>query len=618
MRQKKISKNIGQSSSSVWFLLSSVSAVTLLFKTDFYDPFNSAKLILLLALDGWLIGHLVNSYRDRPVKFRSSEFNFTALLFSFIICLLISTFFTDEILVGLIGTTQRRNGFLSYLGLGVIMLFAARSICFSNIMRVYKVGIITGALLSTYGLVQISGNDFVRWDNPYNSMISTLGNPNFASALLAVLFLLGLYGAALKNLPNIFKFLSIYLGISALIAIVISGSRQGLLVIIFSAIFYLSIYSILTNKKNRFFISSFLGAIGVLTLLGMLQIGPLTSMVYKESISIRGYYWRAGIEMFKDSPLTGVGVDQYGTFFKAFNESSYSLKYGNDISSSNAHNTFIQLFATAGIFVGILYLILVAYIFFVAINLLKKSDRSDQKIILGLLCTWLGFQAQSLISIDNIGISIWGWLLGGSILGLKFNREKNLEQVEIGQERLRKSRQIKINVLQPIISTTVLVPILIFGTLFYRVEQNLFILKGISSPEFPQNKQPVLQLVNKVLNNPMTDYNYKYRSAFFLFDMGYLDEAYEVVLEVHLNEPRDPVFLKGLALIEESRGNIKGVISAREQMSIFDPWNTDNYLALLKLYKNNGDLNNATAMKDKIISFAPGTEIAKTAIEIFG
>lgn len=618
MRQKKISKNIGQSSSSVWFLLSSVAAVTLLFKTDFYDPFNSAKLILLLALDGWLIGHLVNSYRDRPVKFRSSEFNFTALLFSFIICLLISTFFTDEILVGLIGTTQRRNGFLSYLGLGVIMLFAARSICFSNIMRVYKVGIITGALLSTYGLVQISGNDFVQWDNPYNSMISTLGNPNFASALLAVLFLLGLYGVALKNLPNIFKFLSIYLGISALIAIVISGSRQGLLVIIFSAIFYLSIYSILTNKKNRFFISSFLGAIGVLTLLGMLQIGPLTSIVYKESISIRGYYWRAGIEMFKDSPLTGVGVDHYGTFFKAFNESSYSLKYGNDISSSNAHNIFIQLFATAGIFVGILYLILVAYIFFVAINLLKKSDRSDQKIILGLLCTWLGFQAQSLISIDNIGISIWGWLLGGSILGLKFNREKNLEQVEIGQERLRKSRQIKINVLQPIISTTVLVPILIFGTLFYRVEQNLFILKGISSPEFPQNKQPVLQFVNKVLNNPMTDYNYKYRSAFFLFDMGYLDEAYELVLEVHLNEPRDPVFLKGLALIEESRGNIKGVIYAREQMSIFDPWNTDNYLALLKLYKNNGDLNNATAMKDKIISFAPGTEIAKTAIEIFG
>lgn len=603
---------------SVWFLLSSVAAVTLFFKTDFYDPFNSAKLILLLALDGWIIGHLVNSYRDRPVKFRSSEFTFTTLLFSFIICLLISTCLTDEILGGLVGTTQRRNGFLAYLGLGVIMLFAARSIGFSNIMRVYKVGIITGIFLSTYGLIQISGNDFVKWDNPYNSMISTLGNPNFASALLAVLFLLGVSGVALKNLPNVFIFLSIYLGISALAAIIISGSRQGLLVIMFSLMFYLSIYSFLTNKKIRFFISLICGVIGVLTLLGMLQIGPLTSIVYKESVSVRGYYWRAGIEMFKDSPLTGVGVDQYGTFYKAFSESSYSIKYGNDISSSNAHNTFIQFFATAGIFVGILYLILVAYIFFTAMNLLKKSNSSEQKIILGLISTWLGFQAQSLISIDNIGISIWGWLLGGSILGLKFNREKNLEQVEIGGERLRKSSQIKINILQPIISTTVLVPILIFGTLLYRVEQNLFFLKGISSPEFPQNKQPVLQFVNKVLDNPMTDLNYKYRSAFFLFDMGYSDEAYEVVLKVHLNEPRDPIFLKGLALIEVSRGNIKGAISAREQMSISDPWNTDNYLELLKLYKNNGDLNNATVMKDKILSLRPGTEIAKVAIEILG
>ena len=159
---------------------------------------------------------------------------------------------------------------------------------------------------------------------------------------------------------------------------------------------------------------------------------------------------------------------------------------------------------------------------------------------------------------------------------------------------------------------------MIFGTLLYRVEQNLFVLKGISNPEFPQNKQPVLQFVNKVLDNPMTDLNYKYRSAFFLFDMGYSDEAYEVVLKVHLNEPRDPVFLKGLALIEVSRGNIKGAISAREQISITDPWNYDNYLELLKLYKNNGDLNNATAMKDKILSFAPGTEIAKVAIEILG
>jgi O-antigen ligase len=164
----------------------------------------------------------------------------------------------------------------------------------------------------------------------------------------------------------------------------------------------------------------------VFALLGMLQKGPLTSLLYKDSVSVRGYYWRAGIEMFKDSPLTGIGVDRYGTYFKEFREVGYPLKYGYEITSSNAHNTFIQLFATAGVFVGIFYLMLMALIFYSGVSLIKQINLEDKKIVLGLLSTWIGFQAQSLISIDNIGISIWGWLLGGSILALKFSLSGNL------------------------------------------------------------------------------------------------------------------------------------------------------------------------------------------------
>ena len=612
----KVSKNLGQSSSSVWFLLLSVASVTLFINIDLYDPFNSAKLLLLLVLDGWIIGHLANSYRNKPIKFRSTEFISTTIFFLFLICLSISTFLTDALIVGFIGETQRRNGFLSYLGLGVIFLFAVRSMDFYNILRVYKIGIITGVILSTYGLIQISGRDFIAWDNPYSSMISTLGNPNFASALLALMLLLGLYGSVLKNLSIIFKLLSIYLFSSALVAIIISGSRQGLLVIFFSLIFYLSIYSYLKNKKIGIIISSICGTGAALALLGMLQIGPLTNLLYKDSISVRGYYWRAGIEMFKDSPLIGVGVDRYAVFFKEFREVSYGFKYGYEITSSNAHNTFIQLFATAGIFVGISYLILIALIFISGINLLRNSQPGDQKIILGLLATWVGFQAQSLISIDNIGISIWGWLLGGSILGLKKSSEEKLEQSGINKVPVRRSNQIKINLFQPTISIVVLVPILIFVTAVYKVENNLWILKNISDPARPENKEPVLQYAKKVLDSPVADPFYKYKSTLFLYDMGYQDESYKFFLDLLVNDPINPDLMRGKVFFETARKNITGIISAREQISAVDPWNADNYLELLKLYKNNDDINNATLMKNKILSFASGTEIAKTALEI--
>ena len=614
MRQGQNSKIIDKSSNSVWFLLIGVSAVTLFFKTDFYDPFNSAKLILLLVIDGWLLGHLINSYRLRPIVIRSNEFNMTILLLGFIVSLLISLMQTDVLLVGLIGETQRRGGFLSYIGLSVIFLYAVRSINFSNIMRVYKIGIVTGAILSAYGVLQISGRDFVAWDNPYSSMISTLGNPNFASATLAILSLIGLSGVLVKNLHTFFKALGILLTMLALIAITISGSRQGLLVIFFSSIFYLSIYSYIRFRKLSFFIVGFSAAGAILAILGMLQKGPLVSLLYKDSVSVRGYYWRAGFEMFKDSPLTGVGVDRYGAFFKQFREVGYPLKYGFEITSSNAHNTFIQIFAMAGFFAGIFYLSLIIYVFLSGLRLLKQCQPNEKTIVLGLLSAWLGFQAQSLISIDNLGISVWGWLLGGSILGLSFAQK---EDVKSRNKETRKNL-VKLNLFQPLVSLIFLLPIIIFTSSLYKIERNMFVLKGISSPSFPENKPAVLKFANEVLSNPISDPFYKYRVTFHLYDMGFKEEAYQAASNIFDTDPINPDFLRGKVFFEESFGNVATIISTRKQIALIDPWNAENYFQLLKLYKSNGDIENANAMKDKILSFAAETDVAKSAVEILG
>lgn len=609
---------VDKSSNSVWFLIWGVAAVTLFLKTDFYDPFNSAKLILLLLLSGWIFGHLVNSYKKNPINRKSQEFISTIIILSFIFFLLTSTIFTEVFIVGLLGDTQRRNGFLAYLGLSIIFLYSARTIRFFNVLRIYKVAILIGLVLSCYGLMQINGKDFIKWSNPYNAMISTLGNPNFASATLAILSLLALYGIFLKNFPTIYKLLGITFIVISLFDIVNSDSRQGLLVIFFSLLVYVSTYLYFTNRKIGFIVIFVSAVIGGLAVAGMLQKGPLTSLLYKDSVSVRGYYWRAGIEMFKSDPFTGVGVDRYGAYFKEFREVGYPLKYGFEITSSNAHNTFIQLFATAGVFVGTLYLMLIGYVFFSAIKLLRKSNGEDQKITLGLISAWVGFQAQSLISIDNIGIAVWGWLLGGAIIGLSNSVNENLKVPEIQQVSVKKANNAQINLFQPAISALILIPVIVFSSYFYKSESNLYFLKVITVPSSPQNKQPVLDYVNKVINNPMSDPFYKYRAAYFLLDMGYTNEAYSIILSSHKADPRNPDYLQGLANFEESKQNIKNAISVRRKISIIDPWNADNYLKLLVLYKSNGDLVNANEMKNKILNFAPNTEIAKTALETLG
>jgi O-antigen ligase len=614
VKQRQSIQKVDKSSNSVWFLIVGVAAVTLFFKTDFYDPFNTSKLILLLLIAGWLLGHLINSYRIRTPTLRSVEFKVTILLVAFVISLLVSTLQTDVFLVGLLGDTQRRNGFLAYLGLSIIFLYAIRSIKFSNVIRVYQVGILTGVVLGVYGVIQISGKDFVAWDNPYNSMISTLGNPNFASATLAILFLIGLFSLFLQDVSSLFKFMSYILLVLALFAIVKSNSRQGLLVIFFSIIFYISVYSFIKKKKLGFLVIGLSAVAAFLATLGMLQKGPLASILYKDSVSVRGYYWRAGIEMFKESPLTGVGVDRYGAYFRQFREVGYPLKYGFDITSSNAHNTFIQLFATSGLFVGVFYLLIILFVLLSGIKLLRICEKQEQKIVLGLLSAWVGFQAQSLISIDNIGISVWGWLLGGSIVGLSLRARTGTNQVNLPKSK----GFVQINLFQPVVSLLVLLPIFYISIGLYKDEQNLLLLKGYANSASPDNNPIVQTLFDKIYQNPVSDPYYRYRANFFAYDMGYKDKAYSLVSKSLASDPINPDFLNGMVFLEKSRNNVTNEILLRTTIAATDPWNAANYLELLKLYKTSGDLVNAEAMKAKIFSFASGTDIAKTADQIIG
>ena len=114
----------------------------------------------------------------------------------------------------------------------------------------------------------------------------------------------------------------------------------------------------------------------------------------------------------------------------------------------------------------------------------------------------------------------------------------------------------------------------------------------------------------------MIDPSYKYMSAFYLNDLGYTEEPYQIVLNLLRNDPINPDFLRGAAALEEARPNIAGAISIRERIVAVDPWNFANYLELMRLYKANNDLMKAKIIQEKILKFVPETEIAETAKEI--
>ena len=580
--------------------------VTLYFNTKIQDPFNSPKMWLLILLAAWLAGYLITNLRkinsEKNLKF------YSVILIFFVASILFASMVSDNKYFAFFGETQRRNGFITYLSLSIIGLAAATYVRIENIKKFYVSAFLTGTILAVYGLLQNSGVDFVKWNNPYNSIISTVGNPNFAAAIMAMMATITFGPVLNKSFKIHYRIFGLIITFVLLITIYLSEARQGLISFMVGIGIYLIIW-LFQIKRSLGIASAFSGvAIGLLSILGMLQIGPLTSFLYKGSVTVRGYYWKAGIKMFTENPLTGVGFDRYGAFFKEYRDVGYPLKYGFNITSSNAHNLPIQLLATGGIFVGISYILLNLFILFVGIKSIRTTKGTDQLLISSIFTSWLAYQAQSIISIDNIGISIWGWVLGGLIIGLSIKLKTGTEQNV--QTRAKKNNQ---SLTQPIFSMAfVIISILLISNL-YKVEVNMFDTRARFNPQSVQLKPQFYQYAQKTLGTKLLDLNYKLNIGVYMIENGYTDEGIKVLKEVRTSDPRNLDALFYLAEYNQKMNNFNDAINYRLAIEKLDPWNSYNYLQLGRIYKSNGDLNAMKAILIKIQSYDMVSPESKTA-----
>lgn len=592
----------------VQWIIISLCAVTLYIQTNLADPINSPKQWVLCILAAWLMGYI---FQFRSMISSTTNLKRISLLLTFfVIANFIAFLFTDIKYVGFFGDTQRRNGFITYLSLAIVMLASALFFRIGSIRGLIKTILVLGLLLGLYGILQSNGNDFIQWNNPYNSVILTLGNPNFASATLALIAVMTLSTAFNKQIKRVIRVFAILLTFLLVFVIYQSNSRQGLLSFFIGFNVFLTIYLFTKSKKYGITCVLLSTPVLIISILGMLQVGPFTRFLYKPSVSIRGHYWRAAVEMFKENPFVGVGIDRYGAYFREFREVDYALNYGWQITSSNAHNTFLQFFATGGILLGLSYLILMFYVFKCAVQNIKFFDGSEKLFVASLFAGWVSFQAQSIVSIDNIGISIWNWVLGGAIVGISTNTSLD-SKVNIVEGKNRRPNQLDLSRFIISVSCVVIVIPLVFTQ--YRNENNAFKSSLVYNIQDPAQKNSYKELNLTTINSLFIDPSYALNSANNLILNGFSIEGMQVLKDLHQKDPRNLNVLYSLVFESEKSGDFDSALKYQSEILKLDPWDAPNILKLANLYKALGQKEDSIAMLEKIISFASGTEVAVKA-----
>jgi hypothetical protein len=401
-------------------LLSKILAFGAAFTTIFLisgsvsDPVNVPKLLVVGVLASSAFGLLLSSNLKSRIK---SQWTILGPVLVFIAVMLFSVISSKSPLSqNFYGSYGRNNGFVTYLFLALILSSALALRESAGFVLLAKALFFAGLINVAYCFWVICFGDFIGWSNPYGNILGTLGNPDFIGAFLGMFFAAYLgYGLG-KDASKIFKLsMLLVLPITAF-EIVDSHAIQGRVIAVLGtgivAFFYL---------RSRF--SSLIVAlysalsviIGLLAVGGALQMGPLTKYIYKTSVSLRGQYWLAAWNTGESHPFSGVGMDSFGDWYRR-SRGAHALELpGVNTVVNAAHNVWLDMCAFGGWPLLLSYLVILLVTAVSIVRVIIRQKEYDATFV-ALTTAWIGYQAQSVISINQIGLAIWGWVLSGALI----------------------------------------------------------------------------------------------------------------------------------------------------------------------------------------------------------
>jgi O-antigen ligase len=305
-------------------------------------------------------------------------------------------------------------------------LFFALAGLFKNnekrMSRFFWIIIAAAAVTFVNGIFQsISGFDFFK-HNAINKLeilkriMVTFADPNdFGAYIISVLPLTFLFlNREMSKTKRITLLIVCLLGLYCLFRTSSRGAWLGFLAGVFV---YFSIY----NKKIAIVVPVAVVLLLTITPKGFDRVAGLFKQE-KNTVWERKVLWGSALDMVKENPVLGKGVNTFSKYFPKYKPADYpDLRY--------AHNSYLQMASEIGIAGLLLFLSIPATILSGAFKGIKQKALGsvNGQILLGLIAGYVGFLIHSLVdnNLFSLMLTTLFWVLGAYIFSLnRYIKEK--------------------------------------------------------------------------------------------------------------------------------------------------------------------------------------------------
>jgi len=422
-----------------YLLMWALVLTTLGFWRNGTDPVNIPKLLLLGGFSGLVLGNLVVAklYKDNKVIFNLVGF--------FVLTLTIPLAFASAPLVQqFYGISGRNTGFLAYLFLAVLFLGAATLQRQSDYQAFPRAILIAGYGSGFVCALELLGVNLLDAVNNFGAIIGTLGNPNFVSAFSGMMTVGALALSLNKDFRLAQKLVFVFLSLLSVFMVIMSKSFQGfgtaflgvffvIILFVFYKRIWILFYSLLTSAAVG----------GSMIIAGLFEKGPLAASVYQYTLPIRVQYWQAGLKMLFDHPFTGVGLNSYGDWYRFSRDADALITPGATVTTNVAHNVYVDFASGGGFLLLIAFTLLFGATLFYSLKALRKLREFDA-LFVSALGVWIVYLITAFFSIDQLGLAVWGWVIGGALIGISKGIIDEPEKGDVKGKKISDAEKAKI------------------------------------------------------------------------------------------------------------------------------------------------------------------------------
>lgn len=354
-----------RASVGLWVLFTHLALSPLIFCRYALEAFDDSKLALLLitslALTAFRISRWLSRIPTGRTRWHVGGWDpILAAVALVLLAAVVSTVASIDPLTSVLGQPEHPTGLVTLLAYAVILLLT-RSYCrtLTDARFLLAAPVLAGAMTSLYALAQAAHLDPFVWRNTsdfgsYVRPFGTLGHPNQLAAYLVLalpITVLFARESAQRCHWRRFGILVAIVGIDSL-AVLFSLSRGAWLAMIVMAVMLAFAWQPFRRKAAWKIALVLVAPLGTGLMVGgeNCAFGNIRSRLAQLADSpARREVWAGAIAIFREHPFFGSGLDTFQLAFEPKRSVAYWGAEWNG-SPTHAHNEFLNLLATQGLF----------------------------------------------------------------------------------------------------------------------------------------------------------------------------------------------------------------------------------------------------------------------------